>query len=48
MNITTIREQIEKVDEISIRMLNAALKSVEGMKQNVPFSNEKQRATVLY
>ena len=41
---------MEKFDEIITRMLNTALKSVEGMKQNVPFSceKEKRRAAVLY
>ena len=50
MKITTIYEQIEKFDEIITRMLNTALKSVEGIKRNVPFSceKEKRRAAVLY
>ena len=50
MKITTTYKQMEKFDKIITRMLNTALKSVEGMKRNVPFSceKEKRRAVVLY
>ena len=50
MKITITHEQMEKFDEIITRMLNIALKSVEGIKRNVLFSSkmEKRRAAVLY
>ena len=32
MKVLTTHEQMEKLDEIITRMLNVALKSVEGMK----------------
>ena len=50
MKITTTNEQIEQFDELITRMLNAATRSVEGMKRNIPFSKEKEkrRAAVLH
>ena len=36
-------EQIEKTDETITRILNTATKRVEGIKRNIPFSQEKQK-----
>ena len=49
MKITTTFDQIEKFDKLATRILNAATKSVEGIKRNVPHSKEKekQRAAVM-
>ena len=45
-----MHEQIETFDKIITRMFNIAIKSVKGIKQNIPFSHEKEkrRAAVLY
>ena len=50
MKITITHGQMEHFDEIITRMLNAATKSVEGMRRNVPFSKEKEmrRAAALH
>ena len=47
---STIYHQIETVDIIIIKIINTATKKVEGMKRNVPYSNEKKRcrASLLY
>ena len=49
MKITATNEQIEQFDQLITRMLNAATRSVEGMKWNVQFlkEKEKRRAAVL-
>ena len=41
---------MEKMDEIIIRIFNVVLRKVEGMKRNIPYSEEKEkrRAEVLY
>jgi len=43
---STIYHQIETVDIIIIKIINIATKKVEGMKRNIPYSNEKKRCRV--
>jgi len=50
MKMHTTRHQMEQIDEILTRIFIVALKKVEGMKRNVPYSKEKvkRRANLLY
>jgi len=50
MEYDTTRQRIENVDQVISKILDGARKKVEGMKRNIPFSQEKKtaRALVLY
>ena len=50
MEYITTRQQIETIDQTISKILEVARKKVEGMKRNIPYSNEKKetRALVLY
>ena len=50
MQIQSNRHHIEKMDEMITKIFQVALRKVEGMKRNVPYSKqkEKQRAKLLY
>ena len=47
---TVMQQQIENVDEIISRIFEIARKKVEGMKRNILYSKEKEkaRAKILY
>ena len=50
MKISITHYYMEKIDKLLMRIFNVALRKVEGIKRNVPYSSEKEkrRANVLY
>ena len=48
MMISTTHQQLELINELITRTLNAATRKVEGMKRNVPCSKEKQKEGLHY